>query len=97
MQQVEITPQLLIQFSTEYCHVPIVELGGNMQGVPFTHQVLACWVSNLKESKDNTLYSIFTGWLCGRGNFLRPDTTSGEIMTALANALRPVVEPKDDS
>lgn len=97
MQEVEITTQLLVQFSTEYSRVPIVDLGGNMQGIPFTHQVLACWVSNLKENKDNSLYSIFTGWLCGHGKFIRPDTTSGEVMTALADSLRPIVRDNDGS
>lgn len=97
MQEVDITPQLLIQFSTEYGRVPIVELGGDMQGIPFSHQVLACWISQLKHSKDNSLYTVFTGWLCGQGKFISPDTRSDVITTALADALRPIVEPKDDS
>jgi len=97
MQEIDVTPQLLIEFSTEYAKVPIVGVGGDLKGIPFTHQVLACWISNIQARQDNLMYQVFTGWLCGRGQFIHPDTPSGVIMEALAAALRPIVEQEDDS
>lgn len=94
MQEVDVTPQLLIEFSTEYAKVPIVELDKMPVGIPFTHHVLACWLLAIQRDDDNSIYQVFTGWLCGRGHFLHPDVPGKVIMLALADALSEVVHDK---
>lgn len=97
MKQVDITTQLLIRFSTEYAKMPNVDTGAAAIGIPFTHQVLACWITALAKHQDNTMYLAFTGWLCGRNEFLDPDTTSMRISETLAACLKPLMEKDNDS
>lgn len=91
MQEIDVTPRLLVEFSTEYGRVPLVDLGETPKCIPFTHHVLAAWVSAFQHG-DNNLYHVFTGWLCGRGQFVHPDVKGELILCALADALREVVD-----
>ncbi len=98
MQEVDITPQLLKQFSDEFCRVPNVHIeGGN--GIPFTLLVLTSWLTELVETGNSGMFTTFQAWLCGRNEFLHPDTEwSGEAMAKiLADTLKDAMETDDGS
>lgn len=100
MQEVDVTPQLLIQFSTEYARVPCVNLNdenGFLKGIPFTHHILYHWISELAQNNNNDMYHVFTAWLCGKDKFLHPDKSLQEVTQALANAMSEVIGEPDDS
>ncbi len=102
MQEVDCTPQLLVQFSTEFAKVPCVNMqddNGRLNGIPFTHHVLYYWIAGLSgPAKDNSMYEKFTAWLCGRGEFLHPDASNESVPASLAKAMADVVgRVEDDS
>ena len=100
MRQVDVTPQLLVQFSTEYARVPCVNMtdaNGFLKGIPFSHHILYFWISEIANHKNNAMYDVFTAWLCGRNEFLHPDTAPNAVAIALANAMSKVVGEPDDS
>ncbi len=102
MQEVDVTPQLLVQFSTEYAKVPCVNMAdtnGYLRGIPFTHHILYYWIAGLSgPEKDNSMYQQFTAWLCGRGEFLHPDAKGDSVPMALAKAMAEIVgDIEDDS
>ncbi len=95
MQEVDVTQALLVQFSTEYGRVPIVEMNdaaANLKGIPFSHHILYYWISELANTGNNNMYQVFTAWLCGKDKFVHPDVKGSDIIKVLAETMQPIVE-----
>ena len=95
MQQITIDRRCLLDFSTEYGRLPDVTVG-NPLNVPGTHMVAVAWLSQYlaNGSKDaaNELAVAFTGWLCGRGEFVLAEESEKEFVTALVALVAEVVD-----
>lgn len=92
MQEVDLTPSLLKDFSKCYARVPNVIIQGG-EGVPFDVLILAAWFQELHEGAENSRYfGLFQAWLAGTDRFVMPDLSQKEFMKLLAEIVQTQLE-----
>ena len=93
MQQITVDRRHLLDFSTEYGRLPDMTMG-NPSKVPGTHILAVAWLSSYLNHNDkvtNELSIAFTGWLCGRNEFILAEESEQEFVTALVALVAEVV------
>jgi len=86
MQQVDLTPRLLLDFSEQFIRVPNVLIQGG-EGIPFHVKVLSAWFQEISTSDDAVYFGLFQAWLCGRDQFVIPELTKKEYITLVAQTV----------
>lgn len=95
MQQIDITRRLLLTFAEEYLRVPDVTIGNPYQ-VKAPYSLLVAWFSVLVNSDDTDVLGIaFTGWLCGRNEFVLMDEAQKEFAVVLVALCGEVIDTKE--
>lgn len=93
MQVVDLTPQMLKDFSYDFVHIPCMHFDTKTD-IPFDMLPLAVWLMGYEQ--DSSMYLAFSGWLAGRGECVDPDTTV-PIKDVLIEALGPLLANADGS
>ena len=92
MQEVELTPRLLKDFSLNFAKVPTVNLAG-LEFIPFDVRIIAAWVTELQNTGQSSYFEIFQAYLCGRGLFLEEtEITHEEFAQMLGLIVREAIE-----
>lgn len=92
MQEVELTPQLLKNFSSDFAKVPNVCLDG-LEFLPFDVRILAAWVTEMQNTGTSSYFEIFQAYLCGREQFLEEmQITHEEFAQMLGLIVREAIE-----
>lgn len=94
MQQITIDRRRLLDFSTEYALLPDITVGNPLK-VPGTHILAVAWLSSYLNNNDkvaNELSIAFTGWLCGRGEFIVAEESEKDFVTTLVALVAEVVD-----
>lgn len=93
MQEVELTPQLLKEFSLDFAKVPNVNLDG-LEFLPFDVRILAAWVTEMQNTGTSSYFEIFQAYLCGKEQFLEEDLhlTGEEFAQMLGLIVREAIE-----
>lgn len=88
MQEVDLTPKLLLEFSLDFIKVPNVVINGG-DGVPFHCLILATWFQELTNGDARSYLGLFQAYLCGRGKFiLESSLTKEELAKLLATTVQ---------
>lgn len=87
MQEVDLTPSLLLEFSADFNKVPNVQINGG-EGVPFDVLILAAWFQELHETQESKYYGMFQAWLCGTDRFVLPEMSFNEFLKLLATTVQ---------
>ena len=94
MQQVSVDRRHLLDFSTEYGRLPDMTMGNPLK-VTGTHILLVAWLSaylNHNDKVTNELSIAFTGWLCGRNEFILAEESEQDFVKALVALVAEVVD-----
>ena len=97
MQEITITKQVLLAFSTEYGRLPDVTID-NPLSVVGTHILAVAWMSAYIREDGKTadqLSLAFMGWLCGRGEFTLAGESEHEFIKALVALVSDVVNVQE--
>lgn len=91
MQEVELTPKLLLEFSLAYAKIPTVTFSGG-DGMPFEVLPLCAWFQEMQDTEckgaHNGYMAIFQAYLAGREIFVLPDLGGQEFLTFLATTIK---------
>jgi hypothetical protein len=87
MQEVDLTPKLLLDFSLDFIKVPNVTINGG-EGVPFHCHILAAWFQELTSADSSNYFAMFQSYLCGRGQFVMPELSKDEFVKLLATTVQ---------
>lgn len=93
MQEITIDRRHLLDFSTEYGRLPDVDIDNPFK-VAGTHILLIAWLAAyLNENKRITteLSVAFTGWLCGRNEFILAEDSEKEFVRVLVSLVAEVI------
>ena len=94
MQEVELTNQLLKDFSLNFAKVPNVCLKG-LEFLPFDVRILAAWVTELEATGASSYLEIFQAYLCGRELFLEEmQITMEQFQQQLGLIVRAAIEAR---
>ena len=95
MQQIDPTRQLLLAFAEEYLRVPDVVIG-NPHKVKAPYSLLLAWLAILAgpPTERDVLGIAFTGWLCGRDQFILHDECEQEFADILVGLCNEVTDVK---
>ena len=94
MQEITVDRRHLLDFSTEYGRLPDMTMGNPLK-VKGTHILAVAWLAAYLHHNDkvsNELAIAFTGWLCGRNEFIIAETSEQDFVKALVALVAEVVD-----